>query len=187
MAPELDSVPIGDKPVIRNYVQQFAILLLNHRAHLGRSACVTLIAALVATLGIGCSASNAQYGHTSSDYRSRMHEESLGRRELTSARPIGPSRIVTASWYGPGYSGHRTASGERFNSKRLSAASTTLPLGTLVRVKNLENGRSADVTINDRGPGVHGRSLDLTPAAAREIGLHKSGVARVKVTPISAN
>ena len=145
-----------------------------------------LFAALIVISTIGCGAQNAQYRQNTSNYRSRIHEESLGRRELTWARPIGRSRIVAASWYGPGYDGHRTASGERFNPKRLTAASTSLPLGTLVRVTNLENGRSADVTINDRGPGVHGRSLDLTPAAAREIGLRKSGVARVKVTPISA-
>jgi rare lipoprotein A (peptidoglycan hydrolase) len=188
MMTDFEPNAIWFRPAINHHGQHSATCASAYQVQLSSFSCVRLLVAFVMILGVGCGAQNAQYQHNSSvtDYRSRVQEESLGRRELTSARPIGPSRIVTASWYGPGYEGHRTASGERFNRKRLSAASTTLPLGTLVRVTNLENGRSADVTINDRGPGVRGRSLDLTPAAARKIGLNKSGVARVKVTPISA-
>jgi rare lipoprotein A len=92
---------------------------------------------------------------------------------------------VTSSWYGPGYDGHRTASGERFDPNGLTAASKTLPLGSSVRVTNLKDGHSAQVKINDRGPAVRGRSLDLSPAAARKIGLTKGGVARVSITPVS--
>jgi len=91
---------------------------------------------------------------------------------------------VTASWYGPGYDGHRTRSGERFNGKRRNAASTTLPLGTMVRVTNLDTGRSTIVKINDRGPRVGGRGLDPLPAAAQEMGLKKQSVGRVRVTPV---
>jgi hypothetical protein len=65
------------------------------------------------------------------------------------------------------------------------AASKTLPLGSSLKVTNLKNGRSAQVKINDRGPAVRGRSLDLSPAAAQKIGLTKSGVARVEITPVS--
>ena len=99
-------------------------------------------------------------------------------------RRLGPT-TVTATWYGPGYDGRRTASGERFDPNRLTAASKTLPLGSLVRVTNLENGRSVDVQVNDRGPRARGHGLDLSPAAAQKIGLSDQGVARVKITPVS--
>jgi len=76
-------------------------------------------------------------------------------------------------------SGYRTASGARFNPGCVCAASKTLPLGSHVRVLNLRTGRSIKVTINDRGPYVHGRIIDLTPAAASELGVH--GLGRVRV------
>ena len=97
---------------------------------------------------------------------------------------LPPSRIVKASWYGAQFQGRRTASGERFNQNRMTAASKTLPLGSIVRVTNLDNGRSVDVRINDRGPYVRGRGLDLSRGAARRIGLARKGVGRVKVTPM---
>jgi rare lipoprotein A (peptidoglycan hydrolase) len=90
-------------------------------------------------------------------------------------------RVVTASWYGPGFQGRRTASGEIFKTDRMTAASRTLPLGSIVRVTNLSNGRSVIVKINDRGPYVRGRGLDLSSAAARRIGLIHRGVGRVRV------
>ena len=98
-----------------------------------------------------------------------------------------PARIVKASWYGAGLSGHRTASGERFDPNRMTAASKTLPIGSVVHVTNLENGRSVTVRINDRGPYTRGRSLDLSHRAAREIGLTGTGVGRVMVTPVPAH
>ena len=110
---------------------------------------------------------------------------SKGQSEEGRGTPLGPSRVVTSSWYGPGYDGHRTSSGEPFDPKGLTAASKTLPLGSSVRVTNLKDGRSAQVKINDRGPAVRGRSLDLSPAAARKVGLTKTGVARVEITPVS--
>jgi rare lipoprotein A len=101
-------------------------------------------------------------------------------RSQATTTPAG--RIVKASWYGPGFSGRHTASGERFDPNRMTAASKTLPIGSVVHVTNLETGRSVNVRINDRGPYVRGRSLDLSHGAARKIGL--SGVARVRVTPV---
>lgn len=76
-----------------------------------------------------------------------------------------------ASWYGPGFAGKRTASGERFNPGGLTAAHRSLPFGTLVRVTNRANGRSVVVRINDRGPFVGGRQIDLASGAARAIGM----------------
>jgi rare lipoprotein A len=99
------------------------------------------------------------------------------------AAPSGPSHSVRASWYGPGFDGRRTTSGEVFNERGLTAASRTLPLGSRVRVTDLSTGRSVVVKVNDRGPFVRGRSLDLSEAAARRIGV--AGVAKVKVTRLN--
>jgi rare lipoprotein A len=101
------------------------------------------------------------------------------------AAPSGASHIVRASWYGPGFDGRRATSGEVFNKRSLTAASRTLPLGSRVRVTDLSTGRSVVVKVNDRGPFVRGRSLDLSEAAARRIGV--AGVARVKVTRLNGN
>jgi len=95
-----------------------------------------------------------------------------------------PPRYVevgTASWYGPGHDGLRTASGERFNMNALTAAHRTLPFGTIVQVTNLDNERSVRVRINDRGPHVANRILDLSAAAARSLGITAKGVARVRI------
>ncbi len=82
-----------------------------------------------------------------------------------------------ASWYGPGFHGRKTASGERYDQNAMTAASRTLPLGTRVKVTNLENGKTVEVTINDRGPYVDGRIIDLSRAAARKLGFRKAGIA----------
>jgi rare lipoprotein A len=86
-----------------------------------------------------------------------------------------------ASWYGPGFHGRETASGEPFNQHALTAAHRTLPLGTKAKVTNLDTGQSVHVKINDRGPYVPGRHLDLSRAAAALLGLLKKGVAKVKI------
>jgi len=84
-----------------------------------------------------------------------------------------------ASWYGPGFAGHRTASGEAFNPREYTAAHRTLPFGSRVRVTM--NGRSVVVRINDRGPFAAGRVIDLSQAAAEEIGLRRAGSGRVEL------
>ncbi len=88
-------------------------------------------------------------------------------------------QVGQASWYGPGFHGKRTASGQTFDSTRLTAAHRSLPLGTKARVTNLENGRVVEVTINDRGPHRRGRILDLSRAAAKQLAM--GGTARVSV------
>ena len=90
-----------------------------------------------------------------------------------------------ASWYGPGFRGKTTANGETFDTGELTAAHKTLPFGTLVSVTNLSNGRSVVVRINDRGPFVTGRIIDLSEAAARRIDMISSGTAPVRVEPES--
>ena len=86
-----------------------------------------------------------------------------------------------ASYYADRYQGHKTASGERFDGARLTAAHRTLPFGTRVRVTNLDNGRSVVVRVNDRGPFASGRVIDLSQAAARQLDMLRAGVARVKL------
>ena len=92
----------------------------------------------------------------------------------------------TASWYGPGFAGRPTASGETYDPKNLTAAHRTLPLGTLVRVHNLNNDRHMIVRINDRGPFAHGRILDLSQAAAEVLGFRQVGITKVRISAVSA-
>ena len=86
-----------------------------------------------------------------------------------------------ASWYGPGFFGNRTANGEVYRPGTMTAAHRTLPFGTKVRVTNLANGRTAVIRINDRGPFIDHRVIDLGHGAATELGLVASGIAPVKL------
>lgn len=97
---------------------------------------------------------------------------------------VGPVRMEIsgiASWYGPGFDGNRSASGEIYNQNAMTAAHRSLPFGTQVLVTNMNNGRSAVVRINDRGPFVRGRVIDLSAAAARVLGIMNTGIAPVKL------
>jgi peptidoglycan lytic transglycosylase len=96
-----------------------------------------------------------------------------------------PGRLGIASWYGPGFQGNPTASGETYNQYALTAAHPTLPLGTRVKVTNLANGKSVHVRINDRGPYVRGRAIDLSRGAAQQLGMVKPGLSRVRITPLA--
>jgi rare lipoprotein A len=97
--------------------------------------------------------------------------------------PLQPTLLETgiASWYGPRFHGKLTASGEVFNQNELTAAHRTLPWGSKVKVINLTNGKSVEVRINDRGPFEKGRIIDVSRAAARALGMVKSGIAQVRI------
>lgn len=102
---------------------------------------------------------------------------------------FGPIRMRLsgmASWYGPGFHGNQSASGERFNQHAMTAAHRSLPFGTRVRVINLHNGRSVVVRINDRGPFSPGRVIDLSAGAANVLGIMQSGVAPVRLEVLGA-
>ncbi len=86
-----------------------------------------------------------------------------------------------ASWYGGRFHGRKTASGERYNQRAMTAAHKKLPFGTYVRVTNLKNGRACVVRINDRGPFIRGRIIDLSAEAAKQIGVYSAGVAPVRI------
>jgi rare lipoprotein A len=93
----------------------------------------------------------------------------------------GPAELGLASWYGEFHHGRQTASGEVFDMTQLTAAHRTLPLGTRLRVTNLENGRIVRVRVNDRGPYVAGRILDLSHQAARHLDMVERGVVPVRL------
>jgi rare lipoprotein A (peptidoglycan hydrolase) len=94
---------------------------------------------------------------------------------------LAAEQVGLASWYGADFQGKPTASGQIFDEEKLTAAHRTLPLRSRVRVTNLENGRSVEVRINDRGPYVQGRVLDLSTRAAKALGMHKEGLALVRI------
>jgi rare lipoprotein A len=111
--------------------------------------------------------------------------------QLSASAPVynrssSTARVTLASWYGPGFEGRRTSIGEDFDSRRFTAASRALPLGSYVRVTNLDNGQSVVVRVNDRGPYVRGRGIDLSQAAAERLGFRHEGFARVQVTRLDA-
>ncbi|NNJ98844.1 MAG: septal ring lytic transglycosylase RlpA family protein [Desulfatitalea sp.] len=91
-----------------------------------------------------------------------------------------------ASWYGRKFHGRKTSNGEIYDMHAISAAHKTLPMGTFVRVHNLNNGRALDVRINDRGPFVRGRIIDLSYAAAERLGVVGPGTAPVRITALGA-
>lgn len=94
------------------------------------------------------------------------------------------TQVGMASWYGEDYHGNKTTSGEVYDMHKLTAAHCCLPLGTSVKVTNLANGKSVKVKINDRGPFKKGRIIDLSYAAAKEIGLIGAGTQKVKIKVI---
>ncbi len=104
----------------------------------------------------------------------------------TAIAPPSGTIIGVASWYGPGFNGHRTSSGEIYNQEDLTAASTLYPLGSRVIVTNLSNDRSVEVRINDHGPYLKGRKIDLSKKAARMIGMIGPGTAPVRIDLLSA-
>ncbi len=105
----------------------------------------------------------------------------LNQENTSYSIPIASVHYGEASWYGPGLYGNLTASGATFRPGTMTAAHRYLPFGTRVRVTNLNNGRSRVVTINDRGPYVGGRIIDLAEGAAASLGVKSSGVASVRL------
>ncbi|MDY0081811.1 MAG: septal ring lytic transglycosylase RlpA family protein [Ignavibacteriaceae bacterium] len=108
-------------------------------------------------------------------------EEMTAERSLVEFMDKG---TMKASWYGPGFHGKRTANGEVYDQMSFTAAHKSLKFGTLLKITNPKNGKSVIIRINDRGPYITGRDLDLSKAAALELGLMRNGVGRMKVEEI---
>ncbi|MDR1395380.1 MAG: septal ring lytic transglycosylase RlpA family protein [Deltaproteobacteria bacterium] len=110
-----------------------------------------------------------------------------GKRYYILATAEGYREKGLASWYGDPFHGRKTASGEVFDKNEISAAHKTLPLKTWVEVKNLSNNKKMVIRINDRGPFISGRIIDLSQAAAMELGVYRPGTAPVVVTAVPAS
>jgi len=113
------------------------------------------------------------------------HDTTTTRAQQIAALQKGPDGVVQqaglASWYGKHWRGRKTASGMIFDERQLTAASLVLPLSTRARVTNLQNGRSVDVLVNDRGPYAGNRAMDLSERAATVLGMTQSGLAQVVI------
>ncbi|MBN2767786.1 MAG: septal ring lytic transglycosylase RlpA family protein [Campylobacterales bacterium] len=105
----------------------------------------------------------------------------LGKRYYPTYVSVGEKMRGVASWYGPNFHGKQTSNGERYNMNSSTAAHKTWPMDTMVKVKNLQNGKSTVVRINDRGPFVSGRIIDCSYSAGKKLGLDKSGIAKVEI------
>ncbi|GEO98199.1 hypothetical protein GCM10007887_12990 [Methylobacterium haplocladii] len=165
------------KVVIRNAVALFGLVL----------AALTLAAPAEARAGHAGFHARGHHVHSirHAHFSHRIRSAHSGRFALRFANRVRHVRHASggnASWYGPGFQGRKTASGERFNSGGLTAAHRSLPFGTRVRVTNNATGRSVVVRINDRGPFVGGRQIDLAAGAARAIGM--SGTSYVSMAVV---
>ncbi len=142
---------------------------------------LAVVLALTVSVLLGC-ASSSRGGVVSAN--PGLKDKAAGER-LHVALDRGAAQAGLASWYGPQFHGRQTANGETYDMDGISAAHKTLPFGTVVRVKNLDNGKALDVRVNDRGPFIRGRILDLSRGAAERLGLIGPGVARVEVALVS--
>jgi peptidoglycan lytic transglycosylase len=107
-------------------------------------------------------------------------------RATTTPSAPGTRIVGFASWYGQRHHGHATASGEAFDMNKLTAAHRTMPFGTRLRVTNVGNGRSVVVRVNDRGPWVNDRVLDVSQAAAKALGMVGDGVTKIEIVVLGA-
>ena len=104
-----------------------------------------------------------------------------GKRYFVLNNAVGFKQRGIASWYGPKFHGRKTSNGETYNMYEMTAAHKTLPIPVFVHVRNLDNGRTAVVRVNDRGPFIEGRIIDLSYAAAKKLGVDGPGTARVEI------
>ena len=148
-----------------------------------RTAAKLAVLALALTLG-ACGSSRGIPGPTGTPYRPYMIGQpyEINGRSYFPREDFDYDRVGMASWYGSSFHGRRTANGEFYDMYAMTAAHATLPMPTIVRVTNLENGRSVVVRINDRGPFADDRIIDMSRAGARELGFEEQGLARVRVT-----
>ncbi len=145
---------------------------------------LALALALALALG-GCSSKKEDsVGYMGGRYRGTKSYTVRGKTYHPYQSARGYRETGTASWYGPGFHGKKTSNGERYDQNAMTAAHKLLPFGTRLRVTNLANGRSVIVRINDRGPFVGTRIIDLSKEAARQLNMIGSGTARVSLVAL---
>lgn len=135
--------------------------------------------AVLTTMGAAHGPSTAEKSASASVQASPVQTASLNLKAILKHRK--PYEVGPASWYGKFFHGKQTASGETYNMYEMTAAHPDLPLGTRVLVTDLHNGKSVVVRVNDRGPLVPGRIIDLSYGAAQELGFTRKGVQRVRL------
>ncbi|WP_043834944.1 septal ring lytic transglycosylase RlpA family protein [Muricoccus aerilatus] len=140
---------------------------------MGKTLALLAFAATVSAASLSATAPAEAAKPSAQEQRARPSDDTSGRVQRG-----------RASHYHRGLNGRRMANGERFSVNSNSAASRTLPLGTTARVKNLETGRTATVEVEDRGPYVRGRILDVSPRTAQQLGMLEEGVAPVEISPV---
>lgn len=145
---------------------------------------------LASLLGAAIACAGVAHATSPADADAPSRDSVSPKREVPVARPVldrsGKKRVGTASVYAHRFVGRKMADGTRMAADDDNAASKTLPLGTTAKVTNLKTGQTATVTIQDRGPYVKGRIVDLSPATAEQLGItRKDGIAKVEVQPIT--
>lgn len=135
---------------------------------------------------VACRAPQARTNTQNAGPQARVDDPVLQDGTAADEKTVAPVTEGYAAWYGKELQGRPTASGELFDMNQMTAAHRDFPMNSLVLVKNLENGRKAMVKINDRGPYVEGRVMDMSYAAARELGFAEKGTARVQLELVQA-
>ena len=181
---------IYDKPLYRTYAVSGSII----RSGILLAGLIVFLSGCAATGGLTVGDSDAFTEVEIDDAVPRAEPKSkfgnpasyvvFGKRYHVKSSSSGHVEKGMASWYGPGFHGRRTSSGERYDMYAMTAAHKSLPLPTYVEVTNVQNGRSAIVKVNDRGPFKDGRVIDLSYAAAKKLGVVKPGVAVVELRAI---
>ena len=143
----------------------------NEAMFLGKWLSCALLVTLIGALAIsGCT----------SEYSGEQGKITQQEKGSAATKPVH-KEVGEASWYGPGFQGKETASGETFDQKEMTAAHPSLPMGTKAKVTNLENNKKVEVTINDRGPYAEDRVIDLSRAAAKKLDMKEDGTTQVKI------
>lgn len=143
--------------------------------------CLCLLVFLLFSL-VGCGSKSKK----SSDGKSPRPYKVMGKWYYPISDAEGFKEKGVASWYGPKFHGRKTANGETYNMHAMTAAHKTLPFGTLVLVRDLETGKEVTVRINDRGPFVRGRIIDLSHQAGKKLGLDVRGITKVRIRAVAS-
>ncbi len=143
------------------------------------------LAVFLCVAGLGAAQGNSGSDHDRTSPAKTQKPKPATKSTHSNAKRTHPYQVGTASWYGSYFDGKETASGEPFDMYDLTAAHPTLPLGTYVKVTNLRNGKTVVVRVNDRGPVVEGRIIDLSYQAARVLNLEHQGIQTVRLDLVS--
>lgn len=166
------------------------------QTQLARILSLSLVVLFLSACGASKGSQGSLGGYSSRDFRSDRTSTSSnakgtmkpytinGKTYYPTVVEVGETADGIASWYGPGFHGKKTSNGETYNQNALTAAHKTLPMNTILRVTNLNNGQKTTVRINDRGPFVDNRIIDLSKAAASQINMLQSGTAPVRLEVI---